>query len=105
MPEAGPDGSGVAGAPPAVAAEAAGAGQGSASGFAVAAVAIVAEPGPEPVERPRPGASARHDPESEAAGPPALDLERVKGLWGAVADAVAEQNGMVGALLAALVGP
>ena len=59
--------------------------------FAGAAVAVAeAEPEREPM------------PVVEAAAPdPAeLDLERVQGLWGAIADAVAEQNAMVAALFA-----
>ena len=50
-----------------------------------AAVAVAADPEQEPGEEP----SAAID----------LDLDRIAGLWPAVADAVREQNGMVGALL------
>ena len=60
----------------------------SAGGGAAVAVAT-AEAEPEAV--PEPGAAP------EAASP--MDLERIKGLWGAVAEAVREQNGMVGALI------
>ncbi|MBA2439068.1 MAG: hypothetical protein H0V50_00150, partial [Thermoleophilaceae bacterium] len=59
-------------------AESAPAAQSGAAGFAAAAVAVAAESAP--------------------AAPQALDLDRVKGLWSAVADAVAEQNAMVAAL-------
>jgi len=69
-----------AGAPraPAVVAESPPAGQVGAAGFAAAAVALAEEPA--------------------IANPDALDLDRVKGLWSAVADTVAEQNAMVAAL-------
>ena len=50
-----------------------------------AAVAVAADPEDEPDEEP----SAAID----------LDLDRIAGLWPAVADAVREQNGMVGALI------
>src|SRR4051794_12651278 len=62
----------------------------TAAGFAAAAVAV-AESQPEAERDPI--------PVGEPAESLALDLERVKALWGAVADAVAEQNGMVAALL------
>ena len=47
-------------------------------------------------------ATAQAEPEPEAVAEPAveMDLERIKGLWAAVAEAVREQNGMVGALIA-----
>ena len=50
---------------------------------AAAAVAAVARPEPEPSRRPS-----------------AIDLERVRSLWSSVAEAVREQNAMVGALIA-----
>ena len=65
-------------------------------GAAVAVATAQAEPRtvPEPVDSP-------------VAVPPAvaqttsqMDLERITGLWGAVAEAVREQNGMMGALIA-----
>ncbi len=57
-----------------------------------AAVAVVsAEPAPAPEPEPQP--EVVPEPASE------IDLERIKGLWGAVAEAVREQNGMVGALI------
>ena len=40
-----------------------------------------------------------HEEEEEPTAAPELDLERVDTLWPAVAEAVREQNGMVGALL------
>jgi DNA polymerase III subunit gamma/tau len=49
----------------------------------VAAVAVAADPEDQPGEEPT----------------AAIDLERIAGLWSAVADAVREQNGMVAALL------
>ncbi|MGI8944783.1 MAG: hypothetical protein ACR2GL_00905, partial [Thermoleophilaceae bacterium] len=61
----------------------------AAGGLASAAVA----PQPEP-------AVAAPQPEPAVAAPQALDLDRVKGLWPAVAGAVAEQNAMVAALFA-----
>ena len=60
------------------------AGQGGRGGSPSAAAAAVAQPEQEP----------------EAAVAPEVELEQVKQLWAAVADAVAEENGMVGALLA-----
>jgi DNA polymerase III subunit gamma/tau len=59
------------------------------AGFAAAAVAV-AEARPE--EAPVPIV------DTAAADPLSLDLERLKALWGAVTDAVAEQNAMVAAL-------
>jgi DNA polymerase-3 subunit gamma/tau len=41
----------------------------------------------------------REEEEDEPTAAPELDLERVEALWPAVAEAVREQNGMVGALL------
>jgi DNA polymerase III subunit gamma/tau len=65
-----------------------------------------AEPGVSaPVARagPGPSAAAAHavapDERVEPAAAPELDLERLETLWPAVAEAVREQNGMVGALL------
>ncbi len=78
--------------------EAATAGQGGASGFAAAAVAVVEDSRADPAESQAPGAHRLAEP---SIGDPAdVDLERVKGLWGAVGDAIAEQNAMVAALLA-----
>ena len=54
---------------------------------AAAAVAVAAEP------------EAEAEPEPEVVATGAIDLERVAELWGAVADAVREQNAMVGALV------
>ncbi len=56
-------------------------------GVAAAAVAVAADPDPEEEQEP--------DPVSAGA----IDLERVAELWSAVADAVREQNAMVGALV------
>jgi DNA polymerase-3 subunit gamma/tau len=56
-------------------------GEGGSVGAPVAAAAAAAEPAMEPA--------------------PTLELERVQELWPAVAEAVAEQNGMLGAALAA----
>jgi len=57
---------------------------------AVATAQAQPETVPEPV--------AVAPPVPEAA--PGMDLERIKGLWAAVAEAVREQNGMLGALIA-----
>jgi DNA polymerase III subunit gamma/tau len=59
------------------------------SGGSAAAAQAVAEPEEEPE------AVAEPDPEPA----PAVELERVREVWPAVAEAVREQNGMVGALL------
>jgi DNA polymerase III subunit gamma/tau len=45
--------------------------------------------------------AAEPDEEPDAVRAPALDLEQLEALWPAVAEAVAEQNGMLGAALAA----
>ena len=66
----------------------------SATGSAAVAVAA-AESQPEPAVA---AVAAVSPVVSEAA--PGVDLERIQGLWGAVAEAVREQNGMVGALIA-----
>ena len=62
------------------------------AGFAATAVAVAATR-PEAEEDPVPVTAPA------TADPLALDLERVKALWSAIADAVAEQNAMVAALL------
>jgi DNA polymerase-3 subunit gamma/tau len=62
----------------------------TAAGFAAAAVAVADS---------QPDAEADPVPVVESSGSLALDLDRVKALWGAVTDAVAAQNGMVAALL------
>ena len=67
----------------------------SGGGGAAAAVAVAtAQAQPETV--PEPVAVAPPVPEAA----PGMDLERIKGLWAAVAEAVREQNGMLGALIA-----
>jgi hypothetical protein len=50
-----------------------------------------------------PAAAVAAEPEQEASPEPAgaLELEQVQAIWPAVAEAVAEENGMVGAALAA----
>ena len=64
-----------------------------------------ASAGPAPAARSAgaPAAAVAHavapDEHEEPTAAPALDLERVETLWPAVAEAVREQNGMVGALL------
>jgi DNA polymerase-3 subunit gamma/tau len=63
----------------------------SASGGAAVAVAAAA---PDPVEEPVPVAPVVAEPAVE------VSLEMVRGLWSSVADAVREQNAMVGALIA-----
>ncbi len=60
-----------------------------AGGRAVAAAAVAVAADPE----------AEAEPEPEVVATGAIDLERVAELWGAVADAVREQNAMVGALV------
>ena len=66
----------------------------SGAGAAAAAAAVQPEPTGEEQVVPEPAV------EQVAAGETAvLDLEQVKALWSAVADAVREQNAMVGALL------
>ncbi len=68
----------------------------AAGGAAVAVATAEAEPvtGSEPIAAPVAVAA----PVPEAA--PRMDLERIAGLWGVVAEAVREQNGMMGALIA-----
>jgi DNA polymerase-3 subunit gamma/tau len=83
-PEPGPVSGGDAPEPPRARAVSGG------GGGPVAAVAA-AEPDEEP--------EAVIEPQSESGALPALDIERVKDVWGAVADAVREQNAMVAALL------
>jgi DNA polymerase III subunit gamma/tau len=66
------------------------------SGFAAAAVAVAEDSRPDAATEPAPLARPMVEPSAEAVD---LDLEQVNALWGAVGDAIAEQNGMVAALL------
>jgi DNA polymerase III subunit gamma/tau len=56
--------------------------------------------GPSGSAAPAAAAAVAHDPEEEAQAAPAIELARIEELWPAVAEAVREENGMVGALIA-----
>jgi DNA polymerase-3 subunit gamma/tau len=81
----GPPAPARASAPVAATATSAVAGQSGAGAPAATASAVAHEAQPEP--------------EPETAGAPAMDVERIAALWPAIADAVAEENGMLGAAL------
>jgi len=68
------------------------------------AAAPAAPPAPQPRASTGPAAAVAVKQEEEPAAPEpvgAVELERVKALWPAVAEAVSEQNGMLGAALGA----
>jgi hypothetical protein len=66
-----------------------------------------AEPPPAPAQRPAPKGSAavavqaEPQPESHTQPVGSLELEQIVGLWPAIAEAVGEENGMLGAALSA----
>ncbi|HZI90342.1 MAG TPA: DNA polymerase III subunit gamma/tau [Thermoleophilaceae bacterium] len=67
------------------------------SAVAGSAAAVAAVARPEPEEEPE-QAEPEEAPEADSSAIP-IDLERVRSLWSSVAEAVREQNAMVGALI------
>jgi DNA polymerase-3 subunit gamma/tau len=68
-------------------------------GEATASAPVARSAGGGPVAAAAQAVAQEEDEHEEPTAAPALDLERVETLWPAVAEAVREQNGMVGALL------
>jgi DNA polymerase III subunit gamma/tau len=66
---------------------------------ATASAPVARSAGGGPVAAAAQAVATEEDEHQEPTAAPALDLERVETLWPAVAEAVREQNGMVGALL------